>query len=54
MLTIRFIPGVYISPSGSQTKQAKILRQHSEQYKTQVSSSALEPEAAYCAYMQYL
>ncbi len=46
--------GIYTSPSGSQTKQAKVLLQHAEEYKTLISSSTLDPQAAYCSYIQYL
>ncbi len=46
--------GIYISPSGSQTKQAKILRQHAEDYKTLISTSKLTSDAAYCSYIQYI
>lgn len=46
--------GVYISPSGSQLKQTKILRQNSEQYYIHVNSSTLSPDEAYTSYMQYL
>ncbi len=46
--------GIFISPSGSQAKQVKVLCHYAEQYNTQVSSSGLMQEAAYCSYMQYL
>lgn len=46
--------GIFISPSGSQTKQVKILRQYAEEYKTQISSSNLNQMAAYYSYMQYI
>jgi hypothetical protein len=46
--------GVYISPSGSQQKQIKILRQHSEEYSINVSMSSLTPDDAYSSYMQFL
>ncbi len=46
--------GIFISPPGSQTKQAKVLCQYAEQYKTRVSSSNNNQEVAYCSYMQYI
>jgi hypothetical protein len=46
--------GMNISPSGSQQKQTKILRQHSDQYYIQVISSTLSPDETYTSYMQYL
>jgi hypothetical protein len=46
--------GVYISPSGSQQKQMKILRQYSDRYFINVSASTLTPDEAFSSYMQYL
>jgi hypothetical protein len=46
--------GLYISSSGSQLKQVKVLRQYSEQYYIQVSASTLNSEVAYSLYMLYL
>jgi hypothetical protein len=46
--------GVYISPSGSQLKQIKVLRQHSEQYYINVSTSTLTSDEVYLSYMLYL
>jgi hypothetical protein len=46
--------GVHISPSGSQTKQINILRQHSENYFIHVSASSLTPEETYTSYALYL
>ncbi len=46
--------GVHISPSGSQTKQLNILRQHSENYFIHVSASSLTPEETYTSYALYL
>jgi hypothetical protein len=46
--------GIYLSPSGSQTKQVQILRQHSNHYFTAITASTLSSEEAYCSYMQYL
>ncbi len=46
--------GIYTSPSGSQTKQAKVLHQHAEDYKTQIVTSNLNQMAAYYSYMQYI
>jgi hypothetical protein len=46
--------GVYISPSGSQQKQLKILRQYSDRYFINVSTSTLTPDEAFSSYMQYL
>lgn len=45
---------VYIPPSGSQLKQTKILRQHSEHYNIHVNNSTLTSDEAYTSYMQYL
>ncbi len=39
--------GVYISPSGSQLRQTKILRQHSEHYNVHVGNSTLTSDEAY-------
>jgi hypothetical protein len=46
--------GIYISSSGSQTRQARVLRQYAEEYKIRVSMSNLSQEAAYCSYIQYI
>jgi hypothetical protein len=46
--------GAYLSPSGSQTKQIKILRQHAAQYQSKVTNATLTPDEAYTSYMQYL
>jgi hypothetical protein len=46
--------GIHISPSGSQTKQAKILRQHSNSYFTHITASTVTSGEAHCSYMQFL
>jgi hypothetical protein len=45
---------VYIAPNGSQQKQIQVLRQHSEIYKSSITSSTLTSEEAYYSYMMYL
>jgi hypothetical protein len=45
---------VYISPLGSQLRQAKVLREHAENFYDAVSSSSMSPDEAYWAYMLYL
>jgi hypothetical protein len=46
--------GVYISPSGSQKQQFKILRNHAKSYYHNVKASTLTPSEAYIVYFQYL
>jgi len=46
--------GVYISPSGNQMQQIKILRRHTQQYYATVSTSTFTAEEAYLSYMTYL
>ncbi len=46
--------GIHLSPSGSQKKQVQILRQHANEYFTNIAPSTLTPEEAHCSYMQYL
>jgi hypothetical protein len=46
--------GVYLSPSGSQQKQVKILRQYADDYYTKISAAKLTPDEAYSSYMLYL
>jgi hypothetical protein len=46
--------GVYLSPSGSQKKQISILRQHADEYYSNVSTSTFTPDEAFCSYISYL
>jgi hypothetical protein len=46
--------GVYITPSGKFTKQAKVLREHAESFKDLIQSSSLTGSEAYCCYMMYI
>jgi hypothetical protein len=46
--------GVYITPSGNFSKQAKILRGHAEQFRDQLQPAFLTPSEAYFCYMMYV
>jgi len=46
--------GVYVTPSGTYTKQAKVLRGYAETFRDQLSSSTLTPTEAYCCLMLYI
>jgi hypothetical protein len=46
--------GVYIAGSGSQAKQAAVLRTHSEAYQDSLQKASLTPSEAYWSYMMYL
>ncbi len=46
--------GVYLAASGSQVKQAAILRSHSEAYRDSIQSVSLTPTEAYWSYMVFL
>jgi hypothetical protein len=46
--------GMYLSPSGSQTKQLKILRAHSDNYHSKLSTSIVSPDEAFWSYTSYL
>jgi len=46
--------GVYITPSGKLSKQAKVLREHAENFKDLIQLSSLTGSEAYCCYMMYI
>jgi hypothetical protein len=46
--------GTYLAGSGAQTKQAAILRSHSESYKESLQSASLTSVEAYWSYMMFL
>ncbi len=46
--------GVHISPSGSQTRQIKVLRSHANVYHSAITNSTVMPDEAYWSYILYL
>jgi hypothetical protein len=46
--------GVYTAGSGSQAKQAAVLRTHSEAYHDSLQNASMTPSEAYWSYMMYL
>jgi hypothetical protein len=46
--------GIYLSPSGSQHKQIKVLRTHADHFKAQIIPAHLTPDEAFIAYMVYI
>jgi hypothetical protein len=45
---------VYVTPSGQYTRQARVLHDYAEKFKTQIEGSALTPTAAYTCLMLYI
>ena len=46
--------GVYVTPSGQYTRQAKVLRAQAEQFKSQLLGAPLTPKEAYICLMLYI